>query len=71
MIKKATTLDLTARTLGFNMTFQYIGMFLGSVLGGQIGDFIGIKYIFFITSTLLFINAIIIYSKIYKNPIKL
>ncbi|WP_055069179.1 multidrug efflux MFS transporter [Clostridium massiliamazoniense] len=71
MIKKATTLDLTARTLGFNMTFQYIGMFLGSVIGGQIGDFIGIRYIFFITSTLLFINAIIIYSRIYKNPIEL
>lgn len=69
MIKKASTLELTARTLGFNMMFQYVGMFLGSFVGGQIGGFIGIRYIFFVTCGLLLINAIILYTKVYKTSV--
>lgn len=71
MIKKATKPELTARTLGFNMMFQYVGMFIGSFLGGQIGGYFGIKYVFFITSGLLLINAVIIYFNIYRKKIEI
>ncbi|MGL4453250.1 MAG: multidrug efflux MFS transporter [Sarcina sp.] len=69
MIKRATSEELTARTLGFSMMFQYVGMFIGSFLGGQIAAFLGIKYIFFITAGLLLINAVIIYLNIYRKAI--
>lgn len=71
MIKRATKPEFTARTLGFNMTFQYVGMFLGSFVGGQVAALFGIKYIFFITAILLLINAVIIYKNIYKKNINI
>ncbi|MGL4990437.1 MAG: MFS transporter [Sarcina sp.] len=71
MIKRATKTEFTARTLGFNMTFQYVGMFIGSFVGGQVAAMFGIKYIFFITSILLLINGFIIYKNIYKKEINI
>ncbi len=69
MIKRATKKEVTARVLGVNMSFQYLDTFLGSIIGGQIGAYFGIRDIFFITSGLLIINAIIIYLKVYRKPI--
>ncbi|MGL5414648.1 MAG: multidrug efflux MFS transporter [Clostridium sp.] len=71
MIKRATKPELTARTLGFNMSFQYVGMFIGSFVGGQIASMFGIRYIFFITAGLLLLNAGIIYMNIYKKSINI
>lgn len=51
------------------MSFQYLGTFLGAILGGQIGAYFGIRYIFFITTGLLLINALTIYFKVYKTSI--
>ena len=69
MIKRATKKEVTARVLGVNMSFQYLGTFLGAILGGQIGAYFGIRNIFFITTGLLLINALIIYFKVYKTSI--
>lgn len=69
MIKRATNPELTARTLGFNMLFQYVGMFIGSFVGGQIAATFGIRCIFFITAGLLLLNAAIIYMNIYRKAI--
>lgn len=69
MIKRATKKEVTARVLGVNMSFQYLGTFLGAILGGQIGAYFGIRYIFFITTGLLLINALTIYFKVYKTSI--
>lgn len=69
MLKRATKKEVTARVLGVNMSFQYLGTFLGAIIGGQIGAYLGIRYIFFITSILFVINAFIIYFKIYKTSI--
>lgn len=46
---------------------QYLGVFGGSVLGGQVAAWLGIRYVFFITSGLLLINAIWFYFKVYKK----
>lgn len=67
ILKKITPSSLTGRVFGFNMSSGYLGVFGGSVLGGQIAGILGMQYVFFITSALLFINAIWVYFKVYKK----
>jgi MFS transporter, DHA1 family, multidrug resistance protein len=67
LLKKITPDALTGRVFGFNISAIYLGGFAGSVLGGQIAALFGFKYIFFTTSSLLFINAIWVYFKVYKK----
>ena len=67
LLKKITPQQLTGRIFGFNISAYYMGTFAGSVLGGQIAAHLGIKYVFFITSTLLFFNALWVYKRVYKK----
>jgi len=67
LIKKITPDSLTGKVFGFNMSAGYLGIFAGAVLGGQVAAYFGIRYVFFITSALLFINAVWVYFKVYKK----
>jgi MFS family permease len=67
LVKQITPDSLTGRIFGFNMSAQYLGVFGGSLLGGQVAAYFGIQYIFFITSTLLLINALWVYRTVYKK----
>lgn len=67
LIKRITPDSLTGRVFGFNMSAGYLGVFGGSVLGGQVAAWLGIKYVFFITSSLLLMNAVWVYSKVYRK----
>lgn len=67
MIKLSTPDSLTGRIFGFNISAQYLGIFSGSVLGGQVASHLGIQNVFFMTSMLLLINALWVYKRIYKR----
>ena len=67
LLKKITPYSITGRVFGLAMSAQYIGIFAGSLLGGQIAAHFGIKYIFFTTSALLLINALLVYKTVYKK----
>ena len=67
LIKKITPNSITGRVFGFTMSAGYLGVFAGAVLGGQVAAYLGIRYVFFITSALLFINAALVYCKVYKK----
>ena len=67
LLKKITPDALTGRVFGFNMAAFYLGTFSGSVIGGQIAAYLGIRYVFFTTSSLLFLNALWVYFKVYKK----
>lgn len=67
LIKKLTPDSLTGRIFGFSMSAQYLGIFAGSILGGQVSACFGIRYVFFITSSLLLFNALWVYSTVYKK----
>ncbi|MFL0197495.1 multidrug efflux MFS transporter [Clostridium sp. WILCCON 0269] len=67
LVKRITPDSLTGRVFGFNISAQYLGIFGGSILGGQIAAYLGIRYIFFITSALLLLNAVWVYFKVYKK----
>lgn len=59
--------NLTGRIFGFNMSLGYLGVATGSVLGGQIAGRFGFQYVFYVTSTLMFLNAIWVYFRVYKK----
>jgi MFS transporter, DHA1 family, multidrug resistance protein len=67
LIKKITPDSLTGRVFGFNMAAGYLGIFGGSILGGQVAAWFDIRHVFFITSILLLINAVWVYFKVYKR----
>lgn len=67
IIKKITPQFLTGRVFGFSMSAGYLGAFTGSVLGGQIASYLGIRDVFFITSALLLINAVWVYFNVYRK----
>ncbi|AYK27037.1 multidrug efflux MFS transporter [Clostridium beijerinckii] len=67
LVKKITPSALTGRVFGFSMAAGYLGVFAGSVLGGQIAGYLGIKCVFFVTSALLLINAVLVYFKVYNK----
>jgi MFS family permease len=67
LVKKITPDALTGRVFGFNMSAGYLGTFAGSVLGGQVAAWFGIRDVFFVTSVLLLINAGWVYFKVYKK----
>lgn len=70
VIRKITPSSLTGRVFGFTISAGYLGIFMGSVLGGQIAGWFGMKNVFFITSTLFLINAVWVYLKVYKKLIR-
>jgi len=67
LVKRITPDAITGRVFGFNMSAGYLGVFVGSILGGQIGAYLGVKYVFFVTSALLLLNAILVYVKVNKK----
>lgn len=67
MVKKITPASLTGRVFGLNMSAGYLGVFGGSVLGGQVAAAFGMRYVFIVTSGLLLINAIWVYFKVYRK----
>ncbi|GHO90621.1 MFS transporter [Reticulibacter mediterranei] len=67
LIKKITPSALTGRVFGFTISAGYLGVFGGSVLGGQVAAWWGIRYIFFITSALLLLNAVWVYATMFRK----
>ena len=67
MIKKITPDNLTGRIFGFNMSLGYLGVAAGSILGGQIAGRFSFQYVFYITSGLMFLNAVWVYYRVYKK----
>ena len=67
LIKKITPSSSTGRVFGFTISAGYLGVFGGSVMGGQVAAAFGIRNVFFVTSALLLLNAIWVYFKVYKR----
>lgn len=67
LVKKITPNSLTGRMFGINIAAGYLGVFSGSILGGQITAFAGVRWVFIMTGVLLLANAVLIYFKVYKK----
>lgn len=67
LVKKITPDALTGRIFGFSMSAMYLGVFSGSVFGGQAAAWFGIRSVFYMTAALLLINALWVYFRIYRK----
>lgn len=67
LLKKITPQQVTGRVFGFSMSAGYLGVFAGSVLGGQVAAWFGLRYVFGLTGALLLINAVWVYAKVYRK----
>lgn len=67
LVKRITPDNFAGRVFGFMVAAQYFGVFAGSILGGQIAAYMGIRYVFFVTSALVIINTIWIYFSLYRK----
>ncbi|MFD2331014.1 multidrug efflux MFS transporter [Cohnella sp. GCM10020058] len=67
LLKKITPQQITGRVFGFSMAAGYLGVFAGSVLGGQVAAWFGLRYVFGLTGALLLANAVWVYAKVYRK----
>ncbi|WP_028976896.1 multidrug efflux MFS transporter [Sporolactobacillus terrae] len=67
MIRKITPTALTGRVFGFSMSAMYLGVFGGSVFGGQIAAWLSIRAVFFVTAALLLVNGLWVYCRVYRQ----
>jgi MFS family permease len=67
LVKKITPDPLVGGVFGLTMSAGYLGVFSGSVLGGQVAGKFGIQYVFIVTGALLLINALWVYFNVYKK----
>jgi MFS family permease len=67
LLKRITPDAITGRIFGVSISAQYLGIFSGSILGGQVAAYFGIRDVFFITSILLLMNAWLVYGKVCKK----
>lgn len=67
LLKKITPQQITGRVFGFSMSAGYLGVFAGSVMGGQVAAWFGLRYVFGLTGALLLMNAAWVYSKVYRK----
>jgi len=67
LVKRITPDKITGRIFGYNQSAQFLGMFSGSLLGGHVSAYFGLQSIFFVTSALLFFNAIWVYFNVIKQ----
>lgn len=68
LIKRHVPNAVSGRVYGFNQSSQYLGTIVGPIMGGQMAAYFGIKYVFFTTSVLMFLNAIWVYMSDNAQP---
>lgn len=67
ILKQNIPSEIAGRMFSYNQTAQFLGVFCGSVFGGQIAAHFGIRMLFFSTSFLLLINIIGVHEYVYKK----
>jgi len=67
LIKRDIPDFIAGRAFGYNQSAQFLGMFFGAVLGGQIAATFGVRYVFLFSGILLLVNACWVYHTIYKE----
>lgn len=67
LLKRITPDSFAGRVYRLGMSAGYLGVFAGSVLGGQITAWLGVRYVFLLTGILMMLNAAWVYLKVYRK----
>lgn len=69
LVKRTTPAPVVGRAFGYTQSAQFLGVFGGSVIGGQVASHFGIHVVFFLTGGLLLANALLVYKTVYSRSI--
>lgn len=58
---------IAGRIFSFNQSFQFLGIFSGSFLGGQMAAHLGIRSVFWAVTLILSANAACVYCNLYRR----
>ncbi len=67
LLKKRVPNSILGKAYGYNQTFQYMGGVVGPILGGFVAGTFGLPVVFIVSSGLLFVNAIFVFSFSKRN----
>ncbi len=67
LVKQLTPDEIVGRVYGYNQSAQFVGSFLGAVMGGGVAAAFGVRYVFYVTGALLLLNAIWVYKTIFAG----
>jgi MFS family permease len=65
LVKRSVPGAIIGRAFGYVQSAQFLGVFCGSLVGGQVASLFGIHYVFFLTGTLLLASAVLVYKTVY------
>lgn len=66
-IRQVAPISIQGEVLGYNQSFRFLGNVIGPVFGGVISGFIGIAPVFYVTSGLFLLSALLLWSTLQKN----
>lgn len=69
LLRRITPTHMISRVYGYNNSFVCLGNLLGPITGGFIAGTVGLRSVFFVTSGLLFLNAIWVAFSLYRAPL--
>ncbi|RNB92265.1 MFS transporter [Brevibacillus fluminis] len=69
LLRRITPTHMVSRVYGFNNSFVCLGNLFGPITGGFIASTIGLRSVFYVTSGLLFLNAIWVAVSLYRAPL--
>lgn len=59
IIRQKVAVENVGSVLGYSVSAKFIGQFIGPFLGGMIGSHLGIRYVFILTTVVMFAGAIL------------
>ncbi|MGE5702980.1 MAG: MFS transporter [Clostridia bacterium] len=70
LLRRETPSHMVSRVYGYNNSFVSLGNLLGPITGGFIAGAVSLRSVFFVTSALLFLNAIWVAFSLYNAPLE-
>ena len=70
-IRQVAPLSIQGEVLGYNASFRFFGNVIGPVMGGFLAGYVGISSVFFVTSSLFIISAILLHFAMQREAIPL
>ncbi|VBB09046.1 tetracycline resistance protein teta/multidrug resistance protein mdtg [Lucifera butyrica] len=65
LVKRSVPDSIVGRVFGYTQSAQFLGVFGGSLVGGQVASLFGIHYVFFLTGALMLLSALLVYKTVY------
>ncbi|MBM7662538.1 MFS family permease [Bacillus mesophilus] len=66
-IRQEAPISMQGEVLGYNTSLRFFGNIIGPFMGGMISAYFGFSAVFFITSGLLFVSAVVLYVAMNRH----